>query len=143
MERYIVMFEGSTKGKATLQVNVVQAENKEHAAFNAALDVSSSLLIENASFSGVYTPEEIESCNSLELKLVIDDSDKFVVIESELPFDENAKSVEMLMKNGTLLDLVRWSLGYEKHLTRVVIGEKLPSIAVNSSSPLEMGKFAY
>ena len=30
MERYIVMFEGSTKGKATLQVNVVQAENKEH-----------------------------------------------------------------------------------------------------------------
>ena len=99
--------------------------------------------MENASFSGVYTPEEIESCNSLELKLVIDDSDKFVVIESELPFDENAKSVEMLMKNGTLLDLVRWSLGYEKHLTRVVIGEKLPSIAVNSSSPLEMGKFAY
>lgn len=143
MERYIVMFEGSTKGKTTLQVNVVQAENKEHAAFNTALDVSSSLLIENASFSGVYTPEEIESCNSLELKLVIDDSDKFVVIESELPFDENAKSVEMLMKNGTLLDLVRWSLGYEKHLTRVVIGEKLPSMAVNSSSPLEMGKFAY
>lgn len=149
MERYIVMFEGSTKGKATLQVNIVQAENKEHAAFNAALDVSSSLLIENASFSGVYTPEEIESCNSLELKLDIDDNDKFVVIEIT---DHSKMTVEMLMKSGTLLDCVRWSLKlvkwdlkYEKNVSRIIIGEKLPSMTVNSSESLslEMGKFAY
>jgi hypothetical protein len=149
MERYIVLFEGNTKGKTTLQVNVVQAENKEHAAFNAALDVSSSLLIENASFSGVYTPEEIESCNSLELKLDITDSDKFVVIEST---DHSKMTVEMLMKSGTLLDCVRWGLKlvnwdlkYEKNVSRIIIGEKLPSMTVNSSESLslEMGKFAY
>lgn len=148
MERYIVMFEGSTKGKTTLQVNIVQAEDKEHAAFNAALDASSSLLIENASFSGVYTPEEIESCNSLELKLDIDDSDKFVVIEIT---DHSKMTVEMLMKSGTLLDCVRWSLKlvkwdlkYEKNVSRIIIGEKLPSMTVTSESlSLEMGKFAY
>lgn len=148
MERYIVMFEGNTKGKTTLQVNIVQAENKEHAAFNAALDASSSLLIENASFSGVYTPEEIESCNSLELKLDIDDSDKFVVIEIT---DRSKMTVEMLMKSGTLLDCVRWSLKlvkwdlkYEKNVSRIIIGEKLPSMTVTSESlSLEMGKFAY
>jgi hypothetical protein len=135
------MFEGNTKGKATLQVNVVQAENKEHAAFNAALDVSSSLLIENASFSGVYTPEEIESCNSLELKLDITDSDKFVVIEIA---DRSKMTVEMLMKSGTLLDCVRWALKYEKNVSRIIIGEKLPSMTVTSESlSFEMGKFAY
>lgn len=149
MERYIVMFEGNTKGKTTLQVNVVQAENKEHAAFNTALDVSSSLLIENASFSGVYTPEEIESCNSLELNLDIDNNDKFVVIEIT---DRSKMTVEMLMKSGTLLDCVRWGLKlvnwdlkYEKNVSRIMIGEKLPSMTVNSfeSLSLEMGKFAY
>ena len=149
MERYIVLFEGSTKGKTTLQVNVVQAEDKEHAAFNAALDVSSSLLIDNASFSGVYTPEEIESCNSIELNLDIDNNDKFVVIEIT---DRSKMTVEMLMKSGTLLDLVRWSLKlvnwdlkYEKNVSRIIIGEKLPSMTVNSSESLslEMGKFAY
>lgn len=149
MERYIVMFEGNTKGKATLQVNIVQAEDKEHAAFNTALDVSSSLLIENASFSGVYTPEEIETCNSLELKLDIDDSDKFVVIEIT---DHSKMTVEMLMKSGTLLDCVRWGLKlvnwdlkYEKSVSRIIIGEKLPSMTVNSSESLslETGKFAY
>ena len=148
MERYIVMFEGSTKGKATLQVNIVQAEDKEHAAFNTALDVSSSLLIENASFSGVYTPEEIESCNSLELNLDIDNSDKFVMIEIT---DHSKMTVEMLMKSGTLLDCVRWGLKlvnwdlkYEKSVSRIIIGEKLPSMTVTSESlSLEMGKFAY
>lgn len=140
-ERYIVLFEGNTKGKTTLQVNVVQAENKEHAAFNAALDVSSSLLIENASFSGVYTPEEIESCNSLELKLDITDGDKFVVIEST---NHSTMSVEMLMKSGTLLDSVRWALKYEEPVSRIILGEKLPSISVTSESmSLETGKFAY
>ena len=141
MERYIVMFKGSTKGKATLQANIVQAENKEHAAFNAALDVSSSLLIENASFSGVYTPEEIESCNSLELNLDIDSSDKFVMIEIT---DHSKMTVEMLMKSGTLLDCVRWALKYEKNVSRIIIGEKLPSMTVTSESlSFEMGKFAY
>lgn len=141
MERYIVMFEGSTKGKTTLQVNVVQAENKEHAAFNAALDVSSSLLIENASFSGVYTPEEIESCNSLELKLETTDTDKFVVIEST---NHSTMTVEMLMKSGTLLDCVRWALKYEEHVGRIILGDKLPSMIVTSESlSLEMGNFAY
>lgn len=141
MERYIVLFEGNTKGKTTLQVNVVQAEDKEHAAFNAALDVSSSLLIENASFSGVYTPEEIETCNSLEFNLDIDDSDKFVVIEIT---DRSKMTVEMLMKSGTLLDCVRWALKYEEHVSRIILGEKLPSISVTSESMfLEMGKFAY
>ena len=142
MEKYIVLFKGNTRGKDTLQVNVVQAESKEHAAFNAALDVSSSLLIENASFSGVYTPEEIESCNSLELKLDITDSDKFIVIEIS---DHSKMTVEMLMKSGTLLDCVRWALKYEKNVSRIMIGEKLPSMTVNSSESLslEMGKFAY
>lgn len=124
MERYIVLFKGSTKGKTTLQVNVVQAEDKEHAAFNAALDISSSLLIENASFSGVYTPEEIETCNSLELKLDIDNNDKFVVIEST---NHSMMSVEILMKEGTLLDSVRWALKYEEHASRIILGEKLPT----------------
>jgi hypothetical protein len=61
-------------------------------------------------------------------------------------------TVEMLMKSGTLLDCVRWGLKlvnwdlkYEKNVSRIIIGEKLPSMTVNSSESLslEMGKFAY
>lgn len=136
-ERYIVLFIGHSQDKNTLQINVMHAENKEQAAFNTALSVSSDLLINNARFVGVYTPEEIKS---LKLEDIIDsDIDYLVIIESELPFDEN-KSIELLMNDGTLIELAAWSLDYEKHLTRAVIGEKLPSMTTNSSSSLEMGK---